>query len=296
MSTQFNMTNAQDSGGGYRGTEKQTPAPSQPSQLLETQTVTAAKGKKRAKRNDHAEESPDHEAHLRTERERRKKMRDMFSKLHELLPDLPPKANQITIVDKAVNSIKSLEKTLETLKGQKLEKLQYSSPSNTPLAFAPSSSSAPTNLLTPPISNHPQVLTVGTTAPESYSREAFMADQIFSSSAAAVNLPYPCNDPVAGFDSWSNRNFVMNISGNEAFFNFCCPKDKLGVFTNVCYLFEKHNIEVLNANVSSNRFLTYMIHAQVKSNYESQLLANGFGVVEIFKQAANELATYVLSL
>ncbi|KAL1193405.1 Transcription factor bHLH95 [Cardamine amara subsp. amara] len=312
MSIQFNMANAQDSaqerfvwgmsnsddsGGSYRGTEKQTPSPSQPSQLLETQTVTAAKGKKRAKRNDHAEESPDHEAHIWTERERRKKMRDMFSKLHELLPDLPPKADKSTIVDEAVNSIKSLEKTLATLRMQKLEKLQYSSPSNTPFAFAPSSSSSPTNLLTPPISNHPQVLTVGTIAPDSYSREAFMADQIFSSSAAAVNLPCPCNDPIAGFDSWTTRNFVMNICGNEAFFNFCCPKDKLGVFNNVCYLFEKYNIEVLFANVSSNRFLrTYMIQVQVNSNYESQLLANGFGVVEIFKQAANELATYVLSI
>lgn len=33
----------------------------------------------------------DHEIHIWTERERRKKMRNMFSSLHALLPQLPPK-------------------------------------------------------------------------------------------------------------------------------------------------------------------------------------------------------------
>lgn len=35
----------------------------------------------------------DHEIHIWTERERRKKMRNMFSNLHALLPQLPPKVN-----------------------------------------------------------------------------------------------------------------------------------------------------------------------------------------------------------
>lgn len=39
--------------------------------------------------DDH--ESSDHEIHIWTERERRKKMRTMFSNLHALLPQLPPK-------------------------------------------------------------------------------------------------------------------------------------------------------------------------------------------------------------
>lgn len=111
MSIQFNMTNAQelgqerfmwgisnsdDSGGGCRKIEKQSP-PSQPSHLqseIQTETVKkVAKGKKRTKRSDEkdVEESPDHEIHIWTERERRKKMRDMFAKLHALLPQLPPK-------------------------------------------------------------------------------------------------------------------------------------------------------------------------------------------------------------
>lgn len=155
---------------------------------------------------------------------------------------------------------------------QKLEKLQYSSASTsttptTTYAYDPSSSSSPTTLPTP-ISNHPKTLTVGASATDSYSRAAFLADQISSSNVTAVNLPYPCNDPIVAFDTWSSRNVVLNICGNEAFFNMCFPKDKSGVFTSVCYLFEKYNIEVLFANVSSNVFRsTYMIQAQVSYIY-----------------------------
>lgn len=36
-------------------------------------------------------EAGDHETHIWTERERRKKMRNMFAGLHALLPQLPPK-------------------------------------------------------------------------------------------------------------------------------------------------------------------------------------------------------------
>lgn len=42
-------------------------------------------------------ESDDHEMHIWTERERRKKMRNMFANLHALLPQLPPKVITITI-------------------------------------------------------------------------------------------------------------------------------------------------------------------------------------------------------
>ncbi|KAE8723739.1 hypothetical protein F3Y22_tig00011761pilonHSYRG00067 [Hibiscus syriacus] len=46
------------------------------------------------KSNNRAAES-EHEMHIWTERERRKKMRNMFSGLHELLPHLPPKLERL---------------------------------------------------------------------------------------------------------------------------------------------------------------------------------------------------------
>ena len=56
------------------------------------------KGKKRArgmtrkgKEKKEGEGSSDHDMHIWTERERRKKMRNMFANLHALIPHLPPK-------------------------------------------------------------------------------------------------------------------------------------------------------------------------------------------------------------
>ena len=58
-------------------------------------------------------------------------------------------ADKSTIVDEAVSSIKSLEQTLHNLQMRKLEKLQYSSASNTTTttAFPYDPSSSPTFLL-----------------------------------------------------------------------------------------------------------------------------------------------------
>lgn len=124
MSIQFNMNNTQElgqdgfmwgisnsdySGDTGRRIENQ-PLPSQPSQPLEIHTSTAknvTKGRKRTRRDDknHLEESPDHEIHIWTERERRKKMRDMFSKLHALLPQLPPKVYDLIIITYIYDSV-----------------------------------------------------------------------------------------------------------------------------------------------------------------------------------------------
>ncbi|KAL1544288.1 transcription factor bHLH95-like [Salvia divinorum] len=74
------------------------------------------KGKNRAGGND----SDDH---IRIERERRKKMRDMFATLHDLIPHLHPRADKSSIVDEAVKYIKQLRLILEDLEKQE-EKLK----------------------------------------------------------------------------------------------------------------------------------------------------------------------------
>lgn len=45
----------------------------------------------------------DHEIHIWTERERRKKMRNMFANLHALLPQLPPKVKTFFLMYEFVN-------------------------------------------------------------------------------------------------------------------------------------------------------------------------------------------------
>lgn len=55
-------------------------------------------GRKRNRRSGKAEGGggggeSEHETHIRTERQRRKKMSNMFTSLHALLPQLPAKVN-----------------------------------------------------------------------------------------------------------------------------------------------------------------------------------------------------------
>lgn len=54
-------------------------------------TTGAGKKNKRKGKDGGAHGESDHEMHIWTERERRKKMRSMFASLHALLPQLPPK-------------------------------------------------------------------------------------------------------------------------------------------------------------------------------------------------------------
>uniref|UniRef100_R7WGH1 Transcription factor bHLH95 n=1 Tax=Aegilops tauschii TaxID=37682 RepID=R7WGH1_AEGTA len=53
----------------------------------------------------------DRELHIITERERRRRMSEMFTKLHGLLPTLPDKVDKSSIVMEAIHYIKSLEGT-----------------------------------------------------------------------------------------------------------------------------------------------------------------------------------------
>ncbi|MBA0854697.1 hypothetical protein Goshw_003800 [Gossypium schwendimanii] len=75
------------------------------------------------KKKKGSESDDEHDMHIWTERKRRKKMRNMFSNLHALLPHLPPKADKSTIVDEAVNYIKTLQQTLQNLRKTKAREI-----------------------------------------------------------------------------------------------------------------------------------------------------------------------------
>ncbi|KAJ7013498.1 transcription factor bHLH95-like [Populus alba x Populus x berolinensis] len=212
----------------------------------------------------------DHETHIWTERERRKKMRTMFCNLHALLPQLPPKADKSTIVDEAVNYIKTLQHTLQKLQKEKLERLQ-GAPT---LGYEPS-------LIAPQM--------------QADSREAFLADQVSSSNLAistTKSLPSVSRYPVL-FQTWTSSNVVLNICGDEAQISICSPKNP-GLFTTICYVLEKHNVEVLSAQFSSdcNRSM-YMIQAHASG--ASDQFGETFPVEEAFKQAACEIMCWVSS-
>ncbi|XP_059448832.1 transcription factor bHLH95 [Corylus avellana] len=231
------------------------------------------KGKEEGKGGGGGGES-DHEIHIWTERERRKKMRNMFANLHALLPQLPAKADKSTIVDEAINYIKTLQHTLQKLQRQKLERLQGGATFGYELQ--------PSLITSQKLSSY-------------NSREAFLADQ-GSSNNLSINiaattssnslslLQYP-----AIFQTWTSSNVVLNICGDEAQISVCSPK-RPGLLTTICYVLEKYKIDVVSAHIISdncNRSI-YMIQAHV-SGASDQFQEAAFPVEEIYKQAAGEI-------
>uniref|UniRef100_A0A6N2LZ22 RING-type E3 ubiquitin transferase n=1 Tax=Salix viminalis TaxID=40686 RepID=A0A6N2LZ22_SALVM len=206
-----------------------------------------------------AGESDQEITHIWTERERRKKMRTMFSNLHALLPQLPPKADKSTIVD-------------EALQKEKQESLQGAMT----FGYEPS-------LIAP--------------QKQADSREAFLADQVSSSNlaiSAAQSLPSASRYDPVHFQTWTSSNVVLNICGDEAQISVCSPK-KPGLFATICYVLEKHNVEVLSAHVSSdsNRSM-HMIQAHASAGASDQF-GQTFPVEEVFKQVACEIMCRVSS-
>ena len=185
----------------------------------------------------------EHELHILNERERRKKMMNMFSNLHALLPQLPPKADKSTIVDEAVNYINSLQRTLQTLEKQKLERDQNET-----------------------VAGYEQSIITSSQVQPLESREAFLADHHGPSSkhmSMATNVPHPFPVPVTpvGFQTWFSPNVVVNTCGNDAQISVCSPK-KPGLLTTILNILENHNLDVVSAHISSDRYRSmYMIHA-----------------------------------
>ena len=167
-------------------------------------------------------------------------------------------ADKSTIVDEAVNYIRTLQQTLHKLQKQKLEKLQGATNNiNPPTSFNIGETSI-NNI------NNPQLKLVYDT------REAFLADQGSCNDLVSMGDNNNNNNnpntnslfPVI-FQTWTSSNVVLNICGEEAHISICSPK-KAGLFSSICYVLEKHKIMLISAQISSdaNRNM-YMIHAQV---------------------------------
>ncbi|GLT93517.1 hypothetical protein SLE2022_113070 [Rubroshorea leprosula] len=222
----------------------------------------------------------EHEMHIWTERERRKKMRNMFSSLHALLPQLPAKADKSSIVDEAVKYIKTLQHTLQTLENQKMERLS----SGTIVDYEAS-------ILT--TTSQPSVL--------AESREAFLADQVASKNYSMVDsMPrttFPLFRSPACFQTWFSPNVVINTCGHEAQISVCSPR-KRGLLTTIVYILEKHNLEVVTAHVSSDHYRSmYMIHVQAAGGSGTDQVSDThtLSVEETFKLAAGEMNLWLLT-
>ncbi|XP_011624414.1 transcription factor bHLH95 [Amborella trichopoda] len=210
----------------------------------------------------------DHEIHIWTERERRKKMRTMFSNLHSLLPQLPAKADKSTIVDEAVNYIKSLQKSLQALQKQKTEKGRAVGSNECELG-----------------------------APRFESRESFLADQGSSRSCVGSVIQQPPVafspfSPSSCFQTWSSPNVVVSVCGVDAHIGVCSAR-KSGLLAAMFCILEKHRLEVVSAQVSADRCRAmYMIHARANG---TDCFTEAVTVEDIYKLAVGEMIYWLSS-
>ncbi|MFS7920082.1 putative transcription factor bHLH family [Helianthus anomalus] len=187
-------------------------------------------------------QSSDHAKHLWTEKKRRKKMKNMFQELHDLLPKQTPKAKLLTIVDDAVSYITYLQQILQKLETQKLERFS-----------SPSTNTSVTSLIHP----HKQIA------------ESFLANGS-SSIGPSHNTSCPNFGQFSfplhskpGFQTWASSNVVLNVCGPDAHINICCSK-KPGLLTAICTVLEKCKLDIISADISSDDYKSmFMIHARV---------------------------------
>ncbi|KAL5538114.1 hypothetical protein UlMin_046070 [Ulmus minor] len=211
-------------------------------------------------------DNSNHDFHKWTERERRKKMKSMFNNLHELLPQLAPKADESTILIEAVKYIRNLKETLEELQEQKEKKIQQ---------------------------NHAYNSIEAVVADQGSSSDLFNMKSNFDNLNInpMSSLSVSAHSPVS-FQTWTSPHVILSICGNQAYINICSSPKKPGLFTTICYVLEKYMITVVAAQISSdsNRNM-YMIHTHVDA---SDQFFDGFPVEEIFKQAVREIMSFVI--
>ncbi|KAG0498081.1 hypothetical protein HPP92_002425 [Vanilla planifolia] len=215
----------------------------------------------------------DHELHIWTERERRKKMRSMFTNLYALLPHLPSKADKSTIVDEAVSYIRSLQQTLQHLEEQKLERIHRKD------------------------SSFLQHSSVSLSSVSLSSREAYMADQCknqspSTNSSTAVSIAHL----PACFQTWTSPNVVLNIAGQDAHISICSLKKPKFLSAMFCLL-EKHELEVVSLQFSSDCFrVMCMIHAHVSQPIlATDQFPETLMIEDIYKEAVGEMILWLSS-
>ncbi|CAL1395957.1 unnamed protein product [Linum trigynum] len=227
----------------------------------------------------------DHHVHIWTERERRKRMRTMFTNLQSLLPQLPSKVDKSSIIDEAISYIKTLHQTLQSLEKQKLEKLQgftnLDGEQSAVSVITTSRAATPPHLPSTAADHH------------SCTREAFLASQGPSKSFLSSITTTTLSPITLGFETWFSPNVVLNMCGEDAQICVCSIK-KQGLLVNILHILEKHNLDVVSAHISSDHHrCTYMIHAHASARCRQ--FPESLSLEDTFKLAAGEMNLWLLS-
>ncbi|KAJ8639624.1 hypothetical protein MRB53_016318 [Persea americana] len=175
-------------------------------------------------------------------------------------------ADKSTIVDEAVNYIKTLQNILQKLQKQRLKWMQRSSTIN-----------YDASMVVPPTTM-------------SKSKEAYFVDQASASNWATMSLHdgllIPCK--LQCLQTWSSPNVVLSVSGDDAQISICIAR-KPGLLPIVFYILEKYKIDVITATISSDHFKSMlMIHTRASGVFD-QYPEVASAVEEKYKRAVGEM-------
>ncbi|TKW39636.1 hypothetical protein SEVIR_1G192500v4 [Setaria viridis] len=196
-------------------------------------TNTAKDGFPKGKGSLAADEDGDVKAHIVTERERRRRMKDLFSNLHALMPHIPDKVDKATLVGETIHFIKALEKTKVQLEKQKQEQAL----ARQAAAQAMSSLSV-------------MQTAQGMAAMSNGWGPVPQQQPLAAVAAAAPPPPLAAATGPAGFQTWSAPNVVLSISDEKAVINLCLPRHPR-MLTLVMSVLNKHGIDVITAHVAA---------------------------------------------
>ncbi|XP_076949065.1 uncharacterized protein LOC143621581 [Bidens hawaiensis] len=192
--------------------------------------------------------------HIVVEKKRRDIEAKQYQELLALLPHLTTKNTKATIVQEAEYIIKSMEETLHGLEKQKQENLHG--------AF--------------------QSLVINNTE----------SPNLLTNKDASINLDDITDQSSIGgvFKVFASSNVTLNVCGANAIINICFQRIP-GLFTSICSLFEKHNTEVVHAEISSDHAMA-LYQIRVRANVPPEL-AKGFPYEEMYKEAVAEIMQLV---
>ncbi|CAL4887434.1 unnamed protein product [Urochloa decumbens] len=192
-----------------------------------------------------ADEDGDVKAHILTERERRRKMKDLFGNLHALMPHIPGKIDKASLVGETIHFIRALEKTKAQLEKRKLEQAVARQ-------AAAQAAAASSSFLAPPLQTAQGMaaMSTGCWGPPAVLPPPQQQQQQPPELVAAAG-------PV-GFQTWSAPNVVLSVMREKAAINLCVPRQPR-VLTLVMSVLNKHGIDVVTAHVVADESARSMI-------------------------------------
>uniref|UniRef100_A0A0E0K0X5 BHLH domain-containing protein n=1 Tax=Oryza punctata TaxID=4537 RepID=A0A0E0K0X5_ORYPU len=237
--------------------------------------------------------------HIFAERERRRKIKNMFTDLRDLVPSLTNKADKATIVGEAISFIRSLEETVADLERRKRERDSLAARcARLGLGGSSSSSAPPPDAVDTAAVMQPAPAPGadggggGSSAPPVHPAAA-VAVPPPDAAAAVTAAPEPATAP-GTFMVWSGPSVVLNLcGGDQAFINVSVAR-RPGVLTMIVDVLERHSIDVVTAQIVSDQSRSlFTIHTSV--DRERGMFMDTATAEEIYQLAVSEIMVWLHS-